>query len=310
VRGVRNTTEGIAVVDTSDDATSGVRVTVVASGICGSDVHLTAFGPTAVTLGHECAGRLDDGTPVAVHPWVACGTCRQCREGQPQQCDHLFSTMYGITRNGGLADEIWVEPACARPLPPSLPLADACLVEPLAVALHGVHRAGIASGMRVLVLGAGPIGLCAVVAARATGAQVDLEAHRPARQVAGERLGAHLRAVGEYDVVVEAAGSQGALDTAVAQARRGGTVVLVGSYWDPVALGLAVQMREVTLVPAFTYGHHHGRPEFDAAADLLTTTPELAAAAITDRLPLDEARRAFALASDRAGDTIKVVLEP
>lgn len=309
MRGVRNTEDGIAVVDTSADPVTGVRVSVVASGICGSDLHLIGFGPTTVTLGHECAGRLDDGTPVAVHPWVACGTCRQCLAGQPQQCDHLFGTMYGITRNGGLADEVWVDPACARPLP-ALPLENACLVEPLAVALHGVNRAGIVAGMRVLVLGAGPIGLCSIVAARSLGAQVDLDAHRPSRQVAGERLGANLRAAGEYDVVVEAAGTQGALDTAVAQARRGGTVVLVGSYWDPVAVGMALQMREVTLVPAFTYGHAHGRSEFDAAADLLHATPELAAAAVTHRFGLDDARHAFTLAADRSAEAIKVVLEP
>ena len=73
--------------------------------------------------------------------------------------------MYGVSLDGGLADEAWVHPSCAVPLPDGVALDHANLVEPLAVALHGINRAGVVDGMRVLVLGAGPIGLCTVAVA-------------------------------------------------------------------------------------------------------------------------------------------------
>ncbi len=82
MRGVRNTEDGIRVVDADGDPRRGVRVSVASSGICGSDLHLVSFGPSPVTLGHEFCGRLDDGTPVAVLPAVRCGRCERCLAGQ------------------------------------------------------------------------------------------------------------------------------------------------------------------------------------------------------------------------------------
>jgi threonine dehydrogenase-like Zn-dependent dehydrogenase len=310
MRGVRNTTDGIRVVPTEVDPTGKVRVTVATSGICGSDVHLISYGPTAVTLGHECAGRLDDGTPVAVLPPVACGTCPRCRAGQEQQCPEAFGALYGITLDGGMADEIWVDPRNATPLDPALPLEQANLVEPLAVALHGANRAGVVDGSRVLVIGAGPIGLCSIAAARALGATVDLQARRPRRIEAGERLGAGTAVGSDYDVVLEAGGTQGSLDDAVRLVAPGGTVGVVGSYWDPVQIGIGFQAKEVSLVPAFTYGHHHGVSEFEEAARLLTGLPDLAGAVVTHRFGLDDAAEAFRVAGDRSEDAIKVVLVP
>ncbi len=310
MRGVRNTTDGIRVVPTEPDPAGKVRVTVAASGICGSDIHLVSFGPTAVTLGHECAGRLDDGTPVAVLPPVSCGTCARCLAGQEQQCPQALGALYGVTLDGGLADEIWVDPRNATPLDPGLPLEQANLVEPLAVALHGAHRAGVVDGARVLVIGAGPIGLCSIAAARSLGATVDLQARRPRRIEAGERLGAGTAVGSDYDIVLEAGGTQGSLDDAVRLVAPGGTVGVVGSYWDPVQLGLGFQAKEVSLVPAFTYGHHHGVSEFAAAARLLAGLPDLDGAVVTHRFGLDDAAEAFRVAGDRDEDAIKVVLVP
>jgi threonine dehydrogenase-like Zn-dependent dehydrogenase len=82
LRGVKMTTEGIALVAPSGEPPDGsVRVNVVASGICGSDLHMASFGPSWAILGHEFCGTLDDGTPVAVLPVVHCGTCD--RRGAP-----------------------------------------------------------------------------------------------------------------------------------------------------------------------------------------------------------------------------------
>jgi threonine dehydrogenase-like Zn-dependent dehydrogenase len=218
--------------------------------------------------------------------------------------------MYGVSLDGGLADEAWVRPACAVPLPAALSPEHANLVEPLGVALHGLHRSGVVEGMRILVLGAGPVGLCTVVVARHRGAEVDVEAHRPTRLAAAERLGASVASGVDYDVVLDAAGTQSSLDRAIELVRPGGTVGVLGTFWDPVSLGLAFQMKEVHLVPAFTYGHHHGVGEFAEATRILDGTPDLADTLVTHRFGLDDATEAFRVAGDRDEDPIKVIIHP
>jgi threonine dehydrogenase-like Zn-dependent dehydrogenase len=311
MRGVKMTADGIRLVTPSADPAEGaVRVTVASSGICGSDLHMAAMGPSWAILGHEFSGTLDDGTPVAVLPVLHCGTCDRCRAGAEQQCRNALGAMYGVSLDGGLADEAWVDPSCAVPLPDGLALAHANLVEPLAVALHAINRAGVVGGMRVLVLGAGPVGLCTVAAARHLGADVDLEGHRPTRTAVGERLGASLAVGADYDVVLDAAGTQSSLDRATELTRPGGTVGILGTYWSPVELGLAFQMKELTLLPSFTYGHHHGVGEFAEATRILHAVPELPGALITHHFALEDAAEAFRVASDRDEDPIKVVLHP
>ena len=310
MRGVKNTAEGIRVIESPEVPAKGVRVSVAASGICGSDLHMASFGPSAVTLGHEFSGRLDDGTPVAVLPAVRCGRCPRCLAGEPQQCTAVLQSMYGTTLDGGLADEAWVDPTCAVPLPRTLGLGTACLVEPLAVALHGAHRAGVVAGARVLVIGGGPIGLCAMTVAQELGGSVDGKANRPERQRAAERLGAGRNPGTDYDVVLDAAGTQSSMDQATSLVRPGGTIGMLASFWQPVALGMSLLMKEVSLVPSFTYGHHHGVSEFDQAVRMLDAVPELPRAVITHRFPLDDAAEAFRVASDPMSGAIKVVLEP
>jgi len=310
MRGVRSTAEGIRVVETPDVPRTGVRVSVASSGICGSDLHMASFGPSAVTLGHEFCGRLNDGTPVAVLPAVRCGRCSRCLAGEPQQCTAVLEAMYGTSLDGGLADEVWVDPTCAVPLPATLALGEACLVEPLAVALHGSHRAGVVAGSRVLVIGGGPIGLCAMAVTLALGASVDGKAHRSERQHAADRIGAGRTIGTDYDVVLDAAGTQRSMDQATSLVRPGGTIGVLAAFWQPVTIGMSLLMKEVSLVPAFTYGHHHGASEFDEAVRMLDAAPELARTVITHRFPLDEASEAFRVASDPTSGAIKVVIEP
>lgn len=312
MRAVRNTEDGIRVLTTDAvDGTDGrMRVDVASSGICGTDLHLLSFGPSPFTLGHEFAGRLEDGTPVAVLPVERCGTCARCRAGQAQQCPEALGAMYGVSRDGGMADAAWVDPSCARRLPDGVPLEDACLVEPMAVALHGVHRAGVEGGMRVLVVGAGPIGLCAIAALVDRGTVPDVTARRANRLEAAVRLGAGPSREGDYDVVLDAAGTQSSLDEAARLVRPGGTIGVLSTFWSPVSIGLGLLMKEVTVVPSFTYGHHEGASEFDDATSVLARNPDLAATAITHRFDLAEAPEAFRLLADRGSDAIKVVLVP
>lgn len=289
----------------------GVRVRVRAAGICGSDLHLVHRSPSLPhTLGHEMAGVTPDGTPVAVEPLLPCGTCPQCAQGAYNLCERGPSIVIGIGHDGGMADEIVVPERCLVRLPAGLRPADACLVEPVAVAVHGLRRAGLAGGERVAVIGGGTIGLCAVAAAVAAGARVDLAARHDAQREAGARLGAGEPGDG-YDLVVDAAGTASALEQAVALCRPGARLLLVATYWDGLALpGFPLCMKEVDVVPASLYGRAGAARDVDVAAGMLAARPAVAEALVTHRFPLDAAPDAFRTAADRASGAIKVVLEP
>jgi 2-desacetyl-2-hydroxyethyl bacteriochlorophyllide A dehydrogenase len=261
-------------------------------------------------MGHEFAGRLADGTPVAVQPSVPCGDCDLCTSGRSELCRTLLERMYGVSLDGGLADKVLVDPSCIVPLPAGIDMAAAALAEPLAVAVHAVHQAGVEPGHRVLVVGGGSIGLTTAAAARGAGADVDISARYDRQRAGAEALGAGTAASGEYDVVFDAAGSQSSLDLAVEHLRPGGTVGVVATYWDSVQIGMALLMKEAHLVPATTYGHHHGRREFETAVELLAATPALQEAMVTHRFNLSDAPEAFRVAADRKHGAIKILLEP
>jgi threonine dehydrogenase-like Zn-dependent dehydrogenase len=285
-------------------------VRVRSSGICGTDLVMTKGVPLPFTLGHEFAGLLSDGTAVAVEPIDACGACDQCATGQYQRCRSGPQVFYGIGTDGGLCDEILVPSRCLHALPPELPVADACLAEPTAVALHGLRLAGVGPGQRVAVIGGGSIGLLAVAGALAAGADVDLVARHPAQMEAGEGLGAGTPG-GNYDLVVDAAGSASGLATAVELAHPGGALLLLAVYFDEVPLlGVPLLSKELTVHNAMAYSHHDGGSDFGTAVELLAAHPEIADTLITRRFPLDDAAAAFRAAADRASGAIKVVLEP
>lgn len=310
MRAVRCREGEVEVVDLPEPRGEGVRVRMRSAGICGSDLHMlgSVFAPR-VTLGHEMAGELADGTAVAVEPLVICGDCDCCLRGDYNLCRGGPGHLMGVGLDGGMSEAIVVPERCLVGLAPGVLARDACLVEPLAVAVHGVRLAGIGPGDNVAVIGGGTIGLCAVVAARAAGAQVSLSARHDAQREAAERLGAG-EARGEYDVVIESAGTDSALETAVEWARPGGQLLLLAVYWDGMAMpGIPLCMKEVRVVPSNMYGHDGDRRDFDQAAALLAQNPELPEILITHRYALGEAVQAFETARDRAQGAIKVVLE-
>ncbi|MCG8592277.1 MAG: alcohol dehydrogenase catalytic domain-containing protein [Proteobacteria bacterium] len=311
MRAVRCAGDHVEVVDVPEPRGEGVRVRIHSAGICGSDLHLVGGPiPIAATLGHEMAGTAPDGRPVAIEPIAPCGACSYCLRGDTNLCTDGPSIIYGTARDGGMADEILVPERCLVPLPSGVRLGDACLVEPLAVAVHGLRRAGFRGGQRVAVIGGGAIGLCAVAAARHAGAETALEARHDAQRAVGARLQA-TEPVLHYDLVIDAAGTRSSLERAVELCRPGGTLLLLATYWAGLELpGFALCMKEVTVVPASLYGQEGSVRDIDAAAAILAARPELGDLLITHRYPLDAAPEAFRTAADRAGGAIKVVLEP
>ncbi len=311
MRAVRNSEAGVRVVDVPAPDGPGVRVMVRGAGICGSDLEMVRTGLAAGTLGHEIAGVLADGTQVAVHPFVPCGECQQCRLGRFQLCKDTTATMLGVFTDGGMADEVVVPESCLVPLPAGIGVADASIIEPLAVALHACNRAGIESGMRVGIVGAGTIGLLTGAAARHLGGAVTIVARHDAQRRAAEALGLALDDPRDCDVVFEAAGTASGFDAAVRACRRAGTIGLVSTTWEPISISfLNAQMREVTIVPAFVYGEAHGHREFETAATIAAMHPEIVPSIITHRFGLDDAPHAFTVATDRSHGAIKVVLHP
>jgi L-idonate 5-dehydrogenase len=321
-------------VDTLPDASPGdgeIAVAVALGGICGSDLHYYhrgAVGDFAIrepmvlgheVVGHVAAGDLPTGTPVAVHPATPCDDCPQCRSGHRNVCPntrYLGSAARMPHVQGGFAQRIVVPRAQIRALPPGLPLERAVLAEPLSVALHAVHRAGPVAGRRVLVTGAGPIGLLVVAALRRSGAAeitVSDLVDRPLELAAGLGAAATLRAdrpemwgnrAEEVDVAIEASGTAGGLATCVRHVRRRGTVVLLGLLppGETGLLGNLVVTREIELRGAFRFDG-----EFDAAITQLADGLDVRGV-VSHHLPLSRAREAFDLAGDRR-QACKVLLD-
>lgn len=313
MRAVRVVDGRAAVVDVEEPTVQHREMSVVpvhAASICGTDLGLVAGGMEGFTLGHEMVV-VHDGIPYAVEPTIHCGACAQCRAGHTQRCTGDHGNL-GIFSDGGLAEQVAVPEGALVPLPAGLHPDDACLVEPAAVAVHGVRRAAVEPGASVAVVGGGSIGLLVVAGLRALGHAVDLDARHPHQRSAGEQLGATPATRSDhYDVVIDAAGSASALDRCAALARPGGRVVLLGVYYGTVPMpGVPMLVKELTCVGAMAYGRSGGIREVQQAADLLASDPGIATTLITHRFPLSEASEAFRVAGERAAGALKVVIVP
>lgn len=284
----------------------GVRVMVTHVGICGSDLIFVADGcADEVTLGHEIAGRLEDGRPVAIEPLLPCGVCAACSRGLYNVCE--TERWLGGTVDGGMTDQIRVPERCLVAVPDGVDLGDACLAEPLAVGLHGLRRARVIGEDSVAIIGGGAIGLLTAAVAVSLGCAVTVVARHPHQRAAALRLGARVAdAPSGHDVTVAAAGGPDGVAAAVEWARPGGTVLVLNEPHAPF-LGPAAVYKELTAVTSLAYAGGDPR-DIDDAMSLLAERPAIATL-ITHRFPLADAEEAFAVAADRRGGAIKVVLE-
>ncbi len=312
MRAVRCSHGKIGVVHVDPPRGDGVRVKIAAAGICGSDLHLISLGfPIGGTFGHEMSGVTENGTPVAIEPLAVCGVCPACVSGAYNHCIlGAGETTLGVGQDGGMADEIIVPARCLVPLPAGLPTADACLAEPLAVAVHGIAMIDLKPTDRVAVVGGGSIGLCAVAVAREVTPHVALSARYDSQRAAGERLGAG-EISGDYDVVIDCAGTSDSMADAVRLCRTGASLLMLATYWGGLTLpAFEVSAKELKIRSSASYARNGAVRDFDIAASILARNPVIAGSIITHRLPLDAAVDAFALAGDRASGAIKVVLTP
>ncbi|MDP3551397.1 MAG: zinc-binding dehydrogenase [Novosphingobium sp.] len=319
-------------IETIDDPTPGegdVVVKVGRCGICGSDLHMTedaAYGQTAGSiLGHEFAGEvvalgkgvegLRTGDLVSVIPLKSCGQCHACRTGAVQWCE-----AFGL-QGGGYAEYALTRPnQCVR-LPASASLADGAIVEPLAVALHGVALSGMTIGDKVLVLGAGPIGLAVAFWARRFGAgrvvvqdlaewQLERAMQMGAHDFvvdAADPVGSAERALGgKADVVFECVGVPGLIAQGVEQVRNGGTIVLLGLCTRPDTFNsFAMLSKQVKLVTSAFFT----RQEYEAALDALDRGAVEPRLLVTDTIALDATPDVFESLRQRSHQC-KVLIDP
>ncbi|MBT2186976.1 alcohol dehydrogenase catalytic domain-containing protein [Sphingobium nicotianae] len=298
-------------------------------GICGSDLHMTedaGYGKGAGTiLGHEFAGEivalgkgvegLATGDLVSVSPLKSCGQCAACRAGEVAWCSR-----FGL-QEGGYAEYALTRPNQCVKLPASLSLADGAIVEPLAVARHGVTLSGVRPGDRVLVLGAGPIGLAVAFWARRAGAtrvvlQDVAEYQRERALEMGatdfvvdreDPIGASTRALGGLaDIVFECVGIPGLIAQAVAQVRPRGTILLLGLCNQPDTFNsFAMLSKEIRLVTSafFTRG------EYEASLDALERGAAEPRAMVTQTISLAETPDIFESLKRRTHQC-KVMIDP
>jgi 2-desacetyl-2-hydroxyethyl bacteriochlorophyllide A dehydrogenase len=298
------------------------------AGICGSDLHADTYGlPDGFVLGHELSGEIVEvgrevdrrriGERVAVLPVIGCGECGQCRSGDPTHC-RTYRAM-GITTPGGFAELVVAGDRETFPLPDHLGLDLGALVEPLAIGLHTVHRARLTGLERVLVLGAGPIGLAVVswLSARGVAGLVVSDPVAVRRELA-LACGAHAvvdpvhdevaRAVrSEWarkpDVVVDCAG--GRLGEAVGLVGRDGTIVVAGYHANhvPVDTQLAL-VKELDVV----FTSWYTSAEFVHTIDTIARDGLAVEQMITHRITLDDLPSTYA-ALKHPTDHGKVVVD-
>jgi len=319
MKAIRSIDGAPQVVDVPAPSGEGVRVKIHSSGICGSDLHMLDLGifNPEITMGHEFAGYLDDGTPVAVEPVAFCGACVQCTSGDYNLCHKAVVDVLGFGQDGGMAEEAMISPHQIVHLPMAASVEDACLIEPLAVCVRALRLAGFGGNQRVAIIGGGNIGQCATAVVRHFGAPVVVLARHEAQRQAAQRLGAETPddpaeiPASSFDIVVDAAGTTSALQDAARLTAPSGAISLVSTYWEGMEVpSYEVFTKEIRLIPSIMYGRHAGGRDAESAAAILAGNPEIPRAIITHRFPIDGAPEAFAIARDRAAGAIKVVLTP
>lgn len=310
-----------------DPGPGEVVVQVEAIGVCGSDVHYYdngRIGPYVVNhpmvIGHESAGTITAvgdgvdggriGERVAMEPGVPCRRCAQCRAGRYNLCpDVVFFATPPV--DGSMVGYVACDADFAHRLPDSVDFVGGAMAEPVSVGVWACRKARVSPGNRVLVTGAGPIGLIAAQVARAFGASAvtisDVNAHRlgVARDLGFGTEDAAAPGADEFDVLIECSGAGAAVRAGMRRVVRAGTVVLVGMGADEVSLELPlIQNRELWLTGIFRYAN-----TYPTALALIESGAVSIDALVTHRFPLAQAETALRAARE-IPESIKSVVLP
>lgn len=308
-----------------------VLVNTVAAGICGSDLHTYRRGHAwldyPIAVGHEVSGivervgpgveHLAPGSAVLLDGVLNCGTCVYCTTNRRNLCEH--AEFLSVQRPGGMADAFVAPSRCLRPVPTGLSMAAAAMVEPLSTVVHAIRAVGGVEGKKVVVLGAGTMGLALAMVARVSGAaHVTVTDLVPGKRALATSLGVDLALDAALDaqamrnetptptdVVFDCVSSTATLATAIALARRGGTIVVVGAaHGKRFEVPLDVLQDDELRILGVSMSLSE---DFDEAERLALGDVPLDRL-VTATLPLERAAEAFELAS--SGEAVKVQLTP
>ena len=317
------------------EADDQVQIQVAVVGICGSEIHAYhgthPFRIPPVISGHELAGVVTAvgsaaasvavGDRVTVEPHYGCGVCRACREGAYNAC---ASTQVLGTQSwqAAFGEYIVVPERTVVPLPDNVSFEQGALIEPIAVGVHAVRKAGVGLGDGVAILGAGPIGLGLLLAARAAGASpvfvTDLSACN--REIALKMGATRALDPAKDDVaqsVIDATGGEGVdaaflgvavesvLNDALKMVRRRGTVSEVGMFGKPPRIDIhLVQNKELRILGSNMYT----RDDFVVSAEAIASGRFDTSLMISKIMPIDRAPEAMDLVDRRLEDVVKVLL--
>ena len=317
-----------------------VLVRSKAVGVCGSDLHYylsDRVGGDRVSYpfipGHECAGlveevgravtRVKPGDSVVIEPAVSCGSCDQCRTGRPHTCRKLLFLGHYGELTGGMAELVLAPERNCVPLPAKMTFVQGALAEPLSIALYAAGLAGSVRGKTAGVLGAGPIGLCLIMALKADGSGPVYATEKvEARLAAAGKAGADWTGnpdredvVGEIqarespglDIVLESCGDQSALDQGIILLKPGGTLVVVGI---PLETRVSFDSSKVRRKEIRVQNVRRQNRCLERAVGMIHAArikPDFLA---THLFPLDQAREAYETAAARRDGILKAIVTP
>jgi 2-desacetyl-2-hydroxyethyl bacteriochlorophyllide A dehydrogenase len=309
-----------------------VLVRIRRAGVCGTDLHIFEgshpFLEYPRVIGHELSGEVAEtgpGTTIAVGqqvyviPYLACGVCVTCRRGKTNCCQHIG--VLGVHIDGGMADYVCVPEGNVAPAD-GVTLDQAAMIEFLAIGAHAVRRASPRKDDRILVVGAGPIGIGCMLFAKLQGGSVTaLDIRQDRLDFCRHRLGVdHAVAAGPnaaealsaltsgdfFDVVIDATGNVKSMMAGLNYVAHGGTYVLVSVVRDTICFAdPEFHKRETSLL-----GSRNATPEdfakvFDAMRAGLVPTETL----VTHRVSLDEAPDNFPIWIKPEAGVIKALIE-
>ncbi len=315
-----------------------VLVAPEAVGLCGTDLHIADWTggyeamATAmpVTLGHEIAGRviasaapasaIQVGSRVIVRPSVTCGMCSTCRDGRRDDCTNRRGI--GIHRDGGFASSVIVPAGNCIAIPVGMTMDVAALTEPMTICAQAIARSRLEPGMRILILGPGPIGQglallahhaatrSVVVLGRNDAPRLDVVRQlAPVKTIdcADTSIRDALQAAGEnsaFDIVFEATGHAGIIVDALGTLAKNGTLVVVGIHARPAAINLTGLVRAEQTI---TGSYRAPISMWETTIAYLTENAERVRPMITHRVPLDDIMRGFDLARQRTASKVMII---
>lgn len=246
-----------------------VLVKIMKIGVCGSDIHVYhgkhPFTSYPVTQGHEVSGEIVKlgenvknftvGQKITIQPQVVCGKCYPCRHGKYNLCEEL--KVMGFQTTGTASEFFAVDAAKVTALPEEMSYDEGAMIEPLAVAVHAVKRAGDVKGMKIAVLGAGPIGILVAQTAKGLGAESvmitdvsDIRLEKAKECGVDFCINTKDKDFGEAmlenfgpdkaDVIYDCAGNNITMGQAIKYARKGSTIILVAVFAGMAEIDLAV----------------------------------------------------------------------